>query len=837
MTHDFCRECPLREHATNLVPGVGGEKASIMLVGEAPGREEDEKGRVFVGRAGRDVLRPILKSLGLKTKDVAIYNTLMCRPPDNNIKHKDAAAALSICPDHSLFPAIKKINPLVIVALGNTSYRILTGERKPMKDLRGSTATYSMDGVSIPVIPTYHPASALPGRSPRNRSMIEADLRRAVAMTSMGSKTTKEIKRYTLVDTIEKANKLFDFVGGWDGPIVVDLESQSHDPKSDGPDIRRDKILGVGFSWAPGKAAYLPLRIRPLMSYKIKEYWKDNQQHVLDRLKSYLEDKNLSKDGQNFSYDIKMFWFDLGIRTRGFRFDTMLASHILDENQISHGLDEQVSIFVPESAGHKKIVTQQSGYKDMAGLDMPDMVEYCCSDCDLTGKLVNIHTSRLEEDPQLMGLMHGYAMPLQRALTRMEIHGAFVDVSAAKRLQSDMRDELRSLELQMRREIGHTVNVDSSGDVIYALQEAGLDITQLEDRDDENNPIRDKKGKTKYTTSREVLEVFADDNPIIPLILDTRAVRKLLGTYVTPIIDKSYDGRIHGNFWVHGTMTGRLSSSDPNLQNIPRGGKDEENVRHVWGKRVKELYVAPKGYDLIQADYSQMEVRTLAYYAKDQALANACDSEDVHLATACAVYGLDFDEAMALYLAEDADVSEKRQLSKNITFLIVYGGSEELAAKRYHVDLQAVKDFKKDYFTKFRGAERFIEVTHSAIDKDKFVRSAFGRIRRIPYAGTRGMAGRAHRQAVNSLIQGTAADICGRSIIRLTNRVIGERLSMRPILTVHDSIVFLSPKQDTSENIEIITTEMNKPPLDDFNVPLLVDVEVGDRWGKLHKVA
>ncbi len=823
---DDCSDCPLSEIATQWVYGVGPNRKpeiSLMFVGEAPGKEEDAVGRPFVGVAGKDVFNPMLRFFKLTRKKCYIFNVLLCRPPDNKISSKEGKAAVKLCPGRYLFPAIAKHKPAVIVAMGATAVKVLLNESVVIKDIRGIPKQVEINGHKCVVIPTYHPAALIPSRNPQNKYLLYTDVDRALNIATRGYKPIKE--RYWCLDTLKALKAFMAFIQRKNKLMSYDIEGT-------GLDVHRDKVLGISFSWADGRAAYIPIRIRPDFSYSLGLFWGDDHYYVIDQLKVLLENNKfkVGKGGQGKKFDNKMLYNDLGIKVKGVKFDTMLASHALDENQMSHALDEQVRIFIPEKRGWKSEVD----HKDMAGTPLSVIAHYCNTDADMERRLCGIHNRRLKRYPKLRNTFFNYVMPLQDTVQRMEQLGAPVDMKAVKQLSKDLDKECRRLEIKMRKKFGRTVKVDSADEVLTALYDEGVDLSLLEEKDFKGNTVLDNKGRKKYKTDRIHLEVLGSVSKLAQFVLDKRAINNMKSTYVDPIMRKVIDGWIHTSILLHGTKTGRISSRDPNLLNIIRVNEDSTKYQHIWGKRVKSIYRAPKGCYILQADQSQMEVRSFAYYAGDEELAKACTLADVHLGSACHLYELNYDDAVAKYKAGDKWMKELRQAAKSVTFLVFYGGSAEAATKLLHISVEIVEAFIEAYFEQFTGADKWIKLIHRLIDRDKVVVDAFGWMRRIPYAGQKGRVGEAHRQAVNSIIQGFSARVCLMELIEVERRFIKEGLKARPSLTVYDSIIPMNvPKAELEDTIYVMNEVMTAKPLPDFNVPLKVDFAYGERWSDL----
>ena len=600
-----CTECSLSKTATQEVEGTGpvNTDTPIMLIGEVPGEDEDKRGVPFVGIAGQQVLDPILKAVGLDRRKIWIFNVLRCRPQNNNIDSPEAKDGLGICPGLFLFPAIEELRPKIIVTLGAISSNLLLGSKRGTRlaDLRGRPVEKSFGEHTCYVMPSYHPASLLPGRNPANYQILLEDMHRAVSWLNGAQVVIAE--KYRTLKSRTMVDKFFDWMhNGEMNDFIYDVEAQVYDANSKRPNIYKDKILGISISWRAGHAVYLPLRTRPAFSYELESYWGEDQDYVVGRLKKALE-TNISKGGQNAKYDNMILECDLGIKVSGYSFDTMIASHLLDENRMSHALDEQVRIHIPEKSGWKGMA--QKG--DMASLSLDTIAQYCCLDADLELRLRDIYAERLCKYPQFEHLFYHHCIPYQRTLQRMELTGAPVDVSAVIKLKADLEAEITKAEIRMRKVFGSTVNVDSPTDVYLALKQNGVDVTALEETDDDDVPILDAKGNPKISTKKAMLGSLSQSSGLVQLIMNTRVLQKMLSTYVIPIERFQINNRIHGSFKITGTKTGRISSSEPNLQNIPRGG-ELDNISHVWGKRVKSVYCAQAGWKLIQGDFSQMDV-------------------------------------------------------------------------------------------------------------------------------------------------------------------------------------------------------------------------------------
>jgi DNA polymerase-1 len=427
---------------------------------------------------------------------------------------------------------------------------------------------------------------------------------------------------------------------------------------------------------------------------------------------------------------------------------------------------------------------------------------YACADADMTLQLSERLGSRVREQ-QMQQLMDSIEVPLSQVLVDMEMTGVLVDSSRLASIGQQMEHDCAALESKAKEQAGRNFNCSSPRQLEAILfDELKLPVT--------------KRTKTARSTDASVLEALADAHPLVSTILELRQLAKLKGTYVDalPRLVNPQTGRIHTHFNQVVAATGRLSSSDPNLQNIP--------VRTAEGRAIREAFVAPKGYVLLSADYSQIELRVLAHLARDHVLIDAFrNGKDVHVRTAMEVFGV-----------SEVDVTaEHRRKAKTINFGVIYGMGEVALAKRLGIARTEAAKFISTYFERYDGVRKFMDETLQTARQAQAVRTLFGRTRHLPdiRSANRQLRAQAERIAGNTPIQGTAADLLKLAMVRMKEPVVP---GARMILTVHDELVFEVPTEQVDLAVARVREAMQS--VCDLAVPLVVDVGVGANWAEAH---
>ena len=527
---------------------------------------------------------------------------------------------------------------------------------------------------------------------------------------------------------------------------------------------------------------------------------------VLARLRPILEDPGLPKFGQNIKYDLLVLK-NQGARVGGVAFDTMIASYLLDASRGGHGLDD----LALEHLGHKMIsytdVTgpRGSSQKTFNEVQVETGALYACEDAHATYRLRQVLGEKIGREG-FDRLFHEVEIPLIEVLTQMEFDGIKVDVPFLGRLDQEFRTKLHSLEKQIHELAGCPFNINSPqqlGKVLF---------------DDLGLPGA-RRTKTGYATDVKVLTGLSERHPLPRLVLEYRSLAKLLGTYVEalPRLVHPETGRIHTSFNQSVTATGRLSSSDPNLQNIP--------IRTPEGRRIRQAFVPEPGMRLLSADYSQIELRILAHVSGDPGLVAAfLAGEDVHAHTAATLFG-----------CSPAEVTdEMRRKAKTINFGVIYGMGAYGLAEQLGIPRGEASAFIEHYFGTYSGVKAWQEACLEEARRTGCVTTLMGRRRPLPEIGARNGSVRAmaERTAINTPIQGTAADMIKAAMIRVFHRIRDQGYRSRMLLQVHDELVFEVPEAERDTLPHLVREEMEGVmPL---NVPLRVDMRDGANWSEAH---
>ncbi len=563
------------------------------------------------------------------------------------------------------------------------------------------------------------------------------------------------------------------------------------------------RIVGVSFSVEPGEAAYVPLaHAYPGAPAQL------DREAVLERLRPLLEDPGRAKLGHNLKYDMSVL-ANHGIRLRGVACDTMLESYVLDSAQNRHDMDTLALKYLGRRTIH---------YEDVAGKGAKQITfdqvpletagPYAAEDADVTLQLHRNLWPRLEEVPALVRLFHEVEMPLVPVLSRMERTGVLVDVEMLRSQSHQLARRIHELEEAACAAAGQPFNLGSPKQIQEILfGKLGL-------------PVLAKTPKGQPSTAESVLQDLALDFPLPRLILEHRGLSKLRSTYTDRLPEQvnPVTGRVHTSYHQAVAATGRLSSSDPNLQNIP--------VRTEEGRRIRQAFVAPPGCRLLAADYSQIELRIMAHLSRDPGLLDAFGQGlDVHQATAAEIFGTPLDQV----------TGEQRRSAKAINFGLIYGMSAFGLARQLGIDRAAAQTYMDQYFARYPGVLEFMERTRAAAREQGFVETLSGRRLYVPDVNSRNLQRRkaAERTAINAPMQGTAADIIKRAMIRC-DAWLQENpgVDARMIMQVHDELVFEVGEGDIDAVGEAVRECMTGAA--ELEVPLLVEIGIGANWDEAH---
>ncbi|OGQ48014.1 MAG: DNA polymerase I [Deltaproteobacteria bacterium RIFCSPLOWO2_02_FULL_46_8] len=570
--------------------------------------------------------------------------------------------------------------------------------------------------------------------------------------------------------------------------LAVDLETTSLD-------VMKAKIVGVSLSWAKGEAAYIPVGHTGLDVPK-----QISLETLLRLLKPILVDASIPKIGQNLKYDLAILK-QLGLEVKNIFCDTMIASYLLNP-QGPHNLDALAQQHLNHRTIRYEDVTGK-GKEQKSFAEVPlDVARDCsCEDADCTWQLAQIFLPRLANSG-LMDLFKNLEMPLMEILLKMELNGIKVDTKLLKDLSANFEKELKSLEKEIYTVAQGPFNIQSP----KQLGEILFDKLKLPGG---------KKTKTGFSTSVDVLEELAAHHALPELILKFRSLSKLKSTYTDALqaLVNPKTGRIHTSFNQTVAATGRLSSSDPNLQNIP--------IRTKEGREIRKAFVAEEGFLFLSADYSQIELRILAHYTEDKNLLQAfAEGKDVHSLTAAALFGG----------SPDKVTPEQRSAGKTVNFAVIYGQTPYGLASQLKIDPKEAKEYIDNYFKQYESVKTFKEKALEKAREEGFVQTLFGRRRFVPDVLSHNMNIRANaeRMAFNTIFQGSAADIIKKAMIDIDAQLGKISPRARMLLQVHDELVFEVPKEDI-EKVEALVKEKMETVFP-LKVPLIVDCGMGKNW-------
>lgn len=575
----------------------------------------------------------------------------------------------------------------------------------------------------------------------------------------------------------------------------------SFDLETTSLDYMQAEIVGLSFSVKEGEAAYIPVGHDYLDAPKQLDRYK-----VLEKFKPLLEDEKVCKLGQNLKYDMNVLG-NYDIHMQGIQHDTMLASYVLDST-LRHNMDDMAVRHLSYSTIH---------YEDVAGkgakqitfnqVEVETAAPYASEDADITLRLHKVLWPQLEQIKSLEKVYKEIELPLLPVLSRMERNGVFLDVKMLEKQSGQITKRLAELEQDIYKIAGQEFNIGSPKQLQVILFEK-LEL-----------PVISKTPKGQPSTAESVLQELAHDYPLPKLILEYRSLSKLKSTY-TDKLPKQVDvntHRVHTSYHQAVAATGRLSSSDPNLQNIP--------VRTEEGRRIRQAFIAAPGYKMVAADYSQIELRIMAHLSADKGLLDAfAKGLDVHSATAAEVFGVTTEEV----------TKDQRRSAKAINFGLIYGMSAFGLAKQLDITRPEAQEYVDLYFKRYPGVKDYMDETKEKAKEQGYVETVFGRRLYLHEINAKNGMRRqyAERTAINAPMQGTAADIIKLAMIDLDKEIQTGKLDMRMIMQVHDELIFEIKESQVDDAIKIITEKMENAA--ELSVPLVVDVGIGINWDEAH---
>lgn len=563
------------------------------------------------------------------------------------------------------------------------------------------------------------------------------------------------------------------------------------------------RIVGMSFAIKAGEAAYLPLA---------HDYPGAPEQLDFDAtlalMKPLLEDPKALKVGQNLKYD-RHILLNHGIDLQGIAHDTMLQSYVLDSTATRHDMDSLAEKYLNRSTIHFEDIAGK-GKKQLTfnEISLEEASPYACEDADITLQLHHILWPKVQAIPSLETVYRELEMPLLPVLNTLERNGVHIDIFMLQQQSDQLALDIDRLEKEAHASAGTKFNLGSP----KQLQEILYDQQQL--------PVRKKTPKGQPSTAENVLQELADDGYELPqIIMQYRSLSKLKSTYTDKLPQQvnQQTGRVHTSYHQAVTATGRLSSSDPNLQNIP--------IRTETGRKIREAFVAGKGAKILAADYSQIELRIMAHLSGDKSLLTAfAEGEDIHRHTASEIFGVEAEQVNG----------DQRRSAKAINFGLIYGMSAHGLSKQLGIERHQAAKYMETYFERYPGVRNYMDNTREQAKKDGYVETIFGRRLYLPEINSSNGLRRqyAERTAINAPMQGSAADIIKRAMISIHDWLLEADTGIRMIMQVHDELVFEVPDQQ----LELAKTEIEQFMIQaaDLEVPLEVGIGVGENWEQAH---
>ncbi|HGM5038819.1 TPA: DNA polymerase I [Stenotrophomonas maltophilia] len=707
------------------------------------------------GKIGEN-LRAALERLPLNRELVTIRTDLAldASPTTLALREQDVPELTELYARYGFTQALKELGAPVPAP-------VAASEATP--SLRGTAAGFARGSVEAPAAGTLDPALSAPGEY---ETVLSAEQLQA------------------WVERLQQADLI------------------SFDTKTDALDAMRARLVGISLAVEPGRAAYIPVgHDYPGAPAQLP------MQQVLDALRSVLQDPAKKKLGQHGKYDLHVLRRH-GVQVQGYHDDTMLESFVLNSTATRHDMDSLALRYLGYSTikfedvagkGAKQIPFSQVGIDEAS--------RYAAEDADITLRLHHALQPQLLAEPALDSVYRGIEMPLVPVLASIEANGVRVDTDELRRQSQDLSSRMLAAQQKATELAGRSFNLDSP----KQLQAVLFDELKL--------PAVVKTPKGQPSTNEEALEAIADQHELPRVILEYRGLAKLRSTYTDklPEMVNPDTGRVHTSYHQSGAATGRLSSSDPNLQNIP--------IRTEDGRRIRRAFVAPEGFQLLAADYSQIELRIMAHLSEDPGLVRAFEQgADVHRATAAEVFGRTLEEV----------TPNERRAAKAINFGLMYGMSAFGLARNLGIDRGQAQDYVALYFSRYPGVRDFMERMRQQARDQGYVETLFGRRLYLNdiHARNQGLRAGAERAAINAPMQGTAADIIKRAMVDVDQWLRDSGAPARMILQVHDELVF-ETESSFVEDLRLQVVERMSQAAK-LRVPLVVDTGVGNNWDEAH---
>ncbi len=576
----------------------------------------------------------------------------------------------------------------------------------------------------------------------------------------------------------------------------------SFDTETNSLDYINAEIIGVSFAVTKNEAAYIPVAhdYEGAPSQLKCEY-------VLEKLKPILEDEQKSKVGQNLKYDMSVL-MRYGIEMKGIEYDTMLESYVLDSVASRHDMDSLALKYLGKNTIHfEDVAGKGAKQKTFNEIELDVAGPYAAEDADITLQLHETLWEKLKDAEKQREVFHNIEMPLLPVLSKVERNGVLVDADLLLKQSGEIEKRIEEIEQQAFKVAGEVFNLNSP----KQIQQIFFEKLEL--------PVIKKTPKGQPSTAEAVLQELAEDYELPKLILDHRGLAKLKSTYTDKLPEQinPSTGRVHTSYHQAVAATGRLSSSNPNLQNIP--------IRSIEGRRIRQAFIAGENHCLIAADYSQIELRIMAHLSKDKGLLTAFkEGKDVHRSTAAEIFDTPLDDV----------TNDQRRSAKAINFGLIYGMSAFGLSKQLGIERGKAQQYMDEYFLRYPGVKQYMEETRDIARDQGYVETIFGRRLYLPEINASNAMRRqyAERTAINAPMQGSAADIIKLAMIKTDQWIVQSDIDIKMIMQVHDELVF----ELSNEVLEIAKSSISECMENavDLDVPLLVDVGVGNNWDEAH---
>ena len=828
----FCSEkCPRYNNGvrTPCLPGVGPIPARVMIVGESPGQKEDEVGVPFVGASG-NLIDDCLRAAGLDRSQIYITNAVKCGTPGENAP--PSKKEIKICKQY-LIEEIKEVKPEIIVTLGAKALEAVLN-RTGIATINNNI--FTSEEFNVKVLPIYHPAYGL--RNPGVIPAIKKGFELLAKELSGKGQDTEETKVFTAKNE-EDINKILEKLEG--------VKKFSFDFETSSLRYLEAKILSIAFSWKAGTATVIP--------------WALHTKETLKRLNNILANKNIIKIAQNIKFEMHICKAN-NLELNPPYEDTMLIHHLLDENS-KHGLDvltlrftklgeywKEIDLFIEKYCKDNKLEKDKFTYNLI-----PEkiLLPYNGKDADATLQAFSTLYPRLEQQ-KLSNLYYNYVIPYLSVIVEMEHLGIACDRDQLKNLIEEYTKKKEEFEVKVyensevleyekyrKEHAKEAIRSKFEDSKILKSRYADFDTyaeQAIKEKDYKFNMSSPKQlgellfeipkrapikvtDKGAISVDESVLEELDKAGVgVAQLLLDYRKLVKYLSTYLISTYEKSaFDGRVHGEFLQTGTVTGRLASRNPNLQNLPRDAKD-----------FKKCFISDPGFTFVKADLAQAEFRCWASYSGDEDLiADIHSGLDIHKRTASEVFGAPIEE-----ITKD---DPRRTAAKAATFGILFGRGAAAIASQYNISYEQAEDIKNIFFSRYPKAKMWITSQKYFVKSHGYVRGYLGRYRRLPEIDSNepGVAAEAERQAVNSPIQGLSTDLNNHYMRMSIIRAREEGIECYPVATVHDAN-FIMVKDDKVTDMIRIMEEVVKTEFTELKCKMQLDFEVGKTFGTFASV-